>query len=431
MNAFTPAASSMWRGPVAALLCLFAAACLAQTPGSSGTDVFRVSGFGTVGVVHADAPQGWSYRRDIGQPGHSGSTRADVDSRLGLQLNYAPSVQFELVGQVLATRRSKHAAASDSIEWAFAAYRPQPDVALRIGRVNVDQFLLSEYRNVGFAYRFARPPVEFYATLPTSLDGADATRVWNLADAQWRLKAFVGRAHSGDLSIAAGVDVSPVVGVMAAREADGLLLRVGLTSARLRTETPALGPLFDALDSLGSLPVPEVAAQASALRSELDFAGARVIYANFALNYDVEDWQWTIEAAHISGQRLVSSVAGYAGVGRRFGALTLFAGVGRTRGSARPVEVPAWGAALTPVLGAATAQQIQALGEAASDAANMGTANQRSLSLGLRWDLHPQMAVKLQWDRVRIGAFGGRLWANPSVDAGRANVSSAVLDFVF
>ena len=418
------------RACVGTTLCLFACASVAQASEVNEGDI-RVSGFGTVGIVHADAPAGWGYRRDIGQPANSGGTRADIDSRLGLQLNYAPTRQFELVGQVLATRRSQYAADSDSIEWAFAAYRPQPDVALRVGRLNLDQFLMSDYRNVGFAYRFARPPVEFYGSLPTSLDGADMARVWNVAGTQWRLKAFAGRAHSGDLSINGGTEVRPVYGAMASREADGLLLRVGLTRAGLATSAPALQPLLDGMSGLSALPVADVAAQAGALRSRLDFAGAHATYATLALSYELQDWQWTTEFTRVTGHPVVNFAAAYAGVGRRFGPVTVFGGVSRIRSAEEPVDTPAWAAALAPVLGAAGAQQAQFLGAAAALAANMTAANQRTLSLGARWDLHSQLALKLQWDRVRIDANGGRLWANTTADAGHANVSSVVLDFVF
>ena len=126
--------------------------------------------------------------------------------------------RFELVGQVIATRRSRYAPASEAIEWAFAAYRPQADLTLRLGRVNPDWFLMSDYRNVGFAYLMARPPVEFYGSLPSSLDGMDLARVWNGTDSQWRAKAFWGRAHTGDLSADSRVAITPVFGATLAYE---------------------------------------------------------------------------------------------------------------------------------------------------------------------------------------------------------------------
>jgi hypothetical protein len=304
-------------------------------------------------------------------------------------------------------------------------------VDLRVGRVNLDQFLMSDYRHVGFAYRDARPPVEFYGSLPTSLDGADLARTWNVGGTQWRLKAFAGRARSGDLSSDGATEVGPVYGAMASREADGLLLRAGLTRAKLGTAPPALQPLLEGLVGVSALPVAEVSAQASALHSRIDFSGDHTTYATLALNYERSLWQWTAEFTRVTGHPVVRFEAAYAGVGRRFGAITAFGGVSRIRGTAPHTDTPSWDVALTPVIGPVGAQQVQTLGAAAAFAANMSAADQHTLSLGARWDLHAQLALKVQHDWVRIGANGGRLWSNATAQADHAQVSTVVLDFVF
>jgi hypothetical protein len=415
---------------VAATLGLHADGSLAQASDVPGAGL-RVSGFGSLGLMRADGPEGWRYRREIGQPGGRGSTRADTDSRLGLQLNYAPSARVEWVGQLLATRRSAYASPADIVEWAFVAYRPNADLTLRGGRLNIDQFLMSDYRNVGFAYLMARPPVEFYGSLPTSLDGVDIARAWDLADARWRAKVYFGRAQGGDLATDSRIPVRPVLGATVSREADGLLLRAALTRGSIADAAPALRPLFNGLQALSALPLPEVAAQAGALRRQLDANGTDFTYAALGLSYERHDWQWTAELTRVSGHPWLRMVAGYAGVGRRFGAVTLFGAAAGVRNGESTTVAPRWAAALAPVLGPAAAQQAQALADGAAFAANLSAARQRALSLGLRWDLQPQLALKLQLDRVRISARGGRLWANATLDGGRAQVVSAVLDFVF
>ncbi len=82
---------------ISAAMCLFASTCRAQSSESEGSSI-RMSGFGTVGVVHAEAPEGWGFLRSIEQPSSARNTRLDLDSRLGIQLNYAASSQIELVG---------------------------------------------------------------------------------------------------------------------------------------------------------------------------------------------------------------------------------------------------------------------------------------------------------------------------------------------
>jgi hypothetical protein len=406
-----------------ALLCVCGSVGVAQTSESDAND-FHFSGFGTVGLTHTQAPANWGFLRSIDQPAHTGGTRADTDSRLGLQLNYSPSAQVELVAQALLTRRSPLEEDSETLQWGFAAYRPNPDWTLRVGRLNLDQFLLSDFRNVGFAYLFARPPVEFYGSLPTFFDGADVTRVWNAADAQYRLKSYLGRVRI------AGIQVTPAYGFTVSREAEGLTIKAGLSRARLVNLAPPLQPLVEGLAELSALPVPAVAAQAAGLRSRLDYVGAGVTYAALGASYELHDWQWSSEFTRISGGLSTPLVAGYASVGRRFGPVTLFGIASAAHGSRQSVDVPSWGPSLAPILGPALAQQAQLLGAGAAFATNL-TSNQRTLSVGTRWDLHPQLALKFQFDHTWISANGGTLWANPTSSSAQANIASALLDFVF
>lgn len=411
-----------------AFLC--AAPAAAQTA-EAPVDAWRFSGFGTLGLAHTRAPDGWGFRRDISQVGSDRDTRAVVDSRLGLQLNYAPSAKIELVGQLVARLGSGSAMNGDNVAWALAAYRPVPDLEFRVGRVNVDVYVMSDHRNVGFAYPYVRPPVEFYGSTPGSIDGADLTKTWELEGAIWRAKGYFGRARAGDHAQGPPVSIAPVVGMMVSREADGLLVRAALTRGTVRETPRALQPLIDGLRGIEMLPVAEVAATAQALRWQLDATSAPVNYAALGLRYEQLGWEWNAEYTRVSGNPVTRFNAAYASVGHRFGPVMLYGVASLIKTPGLPVEAPAWEATLTPLLGPAVAGQAQALAAGAAYAANRSGANQRTLSVGARWNLQPQMALKVQWDSVHIGANGSRLWGNGSLEAGRAVVMSATLDFVF
>ena len=391
----------------------------------------RISGFGTLGLTHSSGPDGWGYRRAISQPQNDGGTRADTDSRLGVQLNYAPSVQFELVGQLVATRRSSYAPLSDSIEWAFAAYRPQTDLTFRIGRLNIDAFLLANYRNVGFAYHFTRPPVDFYASLPHTLDGADISKTLQFDDSLWRFKAYGGKSRSGDLSENARVAVKPVVGITTTRETSELTLRAGVAYSGLSDNPTVLKPIITGLESISAIEIPEVAEQARQLQARLDNSNAHVVYYTLSARYEVSDWLWTFEVTKVKGHPSAHMTSGYAGAGKRFDAVTLFAGVSLISSPNLPSFTPEWSSALTAVLGESEAQKIQRLGSAAEFAINKSGANQQSYSVGARWDFHSNMALKIQWDHIQIDHYGGRLWANATMASGNANVTTVLLDFIF
>lgn len=403
-------------------MCLVAGTSAAQSSEPADHSL-RISGFGTVGVVHSAAPAGWGFRRNLDQPSSARSTRFDVDSRLGVQANYAATSQIELVGQVLAVRRDSDASIGDAIEWAFAAYRPNADLTFRGGRLNVDQFVMSDYRNVGFAYLYARPPIEYYGSIPSSLDGADITRTWTLDDVHWRAKGFVGRSK------VSAVTLTHVFGASITRESDGLLVRAGWTHAKFARNADSTARLISGLEQVRALPIPSVSAEASALVSNLDLAAEPLTYATLGLTYTQSQWQYAAEVTRVSiGNSRVN--AGYASVGRRFGDLTLFAVLSGAGSSQTTLPVPAWAAVLTPVMGPALAQQAQMLGSAAASVASFST-RQSTCSLGARWDIYPRMALKVQWDHVRVRANGGVLWSDSTNDLGSANVATVLLDFVF
>jgi hypothetical protein len=66
----------------------------------------------------------------------------------------------------------------------------------------------------------------------------------------------------------------------------------------------------------------------------------------------------------------------------------------------------------------------------ASGLINSGRIQQRTFSLGFRWDLDPRIALKLQWDRVFVSPHGGAIWVGDS-SGGRAQVGTVMVDFLF
>ena len=403
---------------------------LSQTV-DNGPSKLRVSGFGTLGITHVDGPQEWGYRRNISQPANDGGLRADIDSRVGVQLNYSFSPQFELVTQVIAKRRSSYAATNDIIEWAFAAYRPKPDISIRLGRLSVDSFLLADYRNVGFAYRFARPPVEVYGTLPLSFDGIDVSKDFSFENSRWRLKLFGGSSTTGDLSVNGRSKIGPIVGVTSSRESGGLTLRAGYVHVVLAENSPFLDPLLESLDGMTMFPIPTIASQADYLKERLDNEGKSTAYFALGLNYERNDWLFTMEVTKNSGFSPARFTAGYVGIGKRINAFTVFGNVGRIESPNSAISAPDWASTLAPILGPSVALQSQTLASTAAVVINKSAVSQRNFSVGARWDFRANMAIKVQWEHIDVNEYGGRLWSNSTLEGGSANVTSLSIDFVF
>lgn len=436
--AFDPARRAPWLAVLGAGLLSFACAASAQDVAAAASD-WRLNGFGTLGVVDVLPHDSWGYRREIDQTAHHDEhLRADVDSRVGLQASWRPDPRLEFVGQLVLKPRAHEAAGDESVAWAFAAWRPAPAWEVRIGRTSPDLFLLADVRNVGFAYPWMRPSVDFYGWMPAStLDGIDVSRQWQLGDARVRAKIFGGKTSvtlggthdDGDTH----GNVRPLLGGTLALDSNGFTIKATVAEARTRArDIAAVAQAWEALDSLAHLPIPGVATQAAALRDSFPQEVFVTRYAALGLSWDATPWQLQAELSRITGN-FSSSQAwyGYASAARRVGDVTLFTMVGRARTSRAPLPDPQWAATLAPLMGPAMALGAQGLGQAIASSYNLGRENQGTLSVGARWDVNTQVALKAQLDLVRSAAYGGGMWAYDTTAAHHASVISAGMDFVF
>lgn len=430
-----PHSHHRWQHRLFAGLLLWVVAGLAQAQDAdraSGGQGLRISGFGTLGVSHVDAPEGWGFRRERTQGSGDASVRADVDTRLGVQLNYSLSSQLEFVAQAIAKKRGTYAQNSDALEWAYASYRPNAHWTLRAGRVNLDAFLMADYRNVGYGFTAARPPVELYGMLPTALDGVDVARSWFQGDAQWRAKLMVGTVSIGDYDVSRTSRTRDgIVGFMVSREEGGLLVRASVSRAEVKLNLTEQRAVLDALGQLTRLPLPTVASQAGALIKRLGAEPLKALFTEVGLRHELADWQWSAEYVHIEGDPLIKQRSAYVTVGRRLGDWTPYVGFGTTRDAMQVAPMPAWQAPLTPVLGPALAAQLQGLGSAVTAAVNGTRVHQSTWSVGARWDFHPQSALKLQLDSSHVRTAGSGLWTRAEASGGRARVATVMVDFIF
>ena len=97
------------------------------------------------------------FLRDISHEEAStdGDLKVTVDSLLGLQIGSSLTSKLDWTVQAVLRDRPKQSL-DQSIEWAFLRYMANESTTLRLGRMGVDIFMLSDYRNVGYAYHWVR-----------------------------------------------------------------------------------------------------------------------------------------------------------------------------------------------------------------------------------------------------------------------------------
>jgi hypothetical protein len=424
----------------ALVLCLASAAHAQSATQSSASEAttWRLSGFGTLGLVHADVSQPWRFAREITQRGADGQTSVLPDTRLGLQLNWQPASRWEVVTQAVIRPRVHDAHLDESLEMAFVAWHPSVGWTVRAGRLKPDLFLLSNVRDVGYAMPWVRPSVEFYGWNPTtSLDGATLAYNWSADDADWTAQLWAGAMRSALSAMRTDGDIGwrghRTAGFTLSRTTGGLTVKASLVQTD--TELTAVGdlPLLEGLlTQVAQLPLPEVANSARLLHQRL-IPDGRTHYLGLGAEYDSSTWMASSELSHVTVERgLTGGVRGYASVGRHFGPVTGYAmaAFSQPRHAAPRVQGD-WETALTPLLGAAEAQTAAMMGAYAEIYAADARFDQHTLSLGMRWEMFDRAALKLQLDHTRVDAFGAGQWRHGDTRSATANILSAALDWVF
>ncbi len=386
--------------------------------------IFHFSGFGTVGVVQTDTNDA-QYRNGLRQPeGADKSASLDVDSKLGLQVVGKFHPRFSATAQVL-VQPDEEGDYKPELEWAFAKFDLTPDLSLRGGRIGAPIFLISDFRNVGYANPWARPPVDVYAQVPLStFDGVDL--VWRQAvgDNTLTVQPFVGQTDF-DLAFDLEGEAKKMVGVNATYEIGSLLLRAGYTQIDLTVTSPSLKTLFGGMRTVG-LVDPRWSAAADALEAKEKKSSFTGVGATW------DDGQLLVQGEYTQ-RRTESYVedtnAWYGTVGYRFGNFMPYVSYASIEtqhdDTADKLAIPAGPA---PITGAATVLKPAMMSA-------MSGIDQSTTSIGVRWNAYKNIALKAQFDRVKNEAGKDNWFTTPTGKPGVAgktvNVYSLVADFVF
>lgn len=393
-----------------------------------------VSGFGTLGGIYSSNEK-YGLVRDIGQetpPGRQFSWR--TDTRLGVQVAHTFNQQWLAVGQVV-VRDQAEQTLNNLISRAFISYRPDTNLHLRVGRMADATFLMSDYLDVGYVYPWVRAPMESYGVMaPRFYDGMDVT--YSIPDSAgiWRIKGLAGQMKAA-VPTASGenymVESNDLWGVALLREQGPLKVRIGYTTLHLKNSGVVPSQLTSGLNQViasCSVFCSAIADEATYMRDTLaSLEGARVSYASAGISYDDGLWVAQVEVSDLSSSTKLfpKGQQGHASLGYRFGDFTPYVKIGGSRSPDAAKIRSSW-AALGP--GAVNLQNGILV------AMNTQRSAQSSLSLGMRWDFDSRAAFKLQWDHVRVREHGWGVWTAPVGDdgaAGRANLLSATIDFVF
>jgi hypothetical protein len=140
--------------------------------GGSVADMFSYNGFGTAGVARSDTNRA-EYVTENQMAGATENFDYKTDSKLGLQGTFAPTSWLSGTVQVLA-EEGDSSEITTQIEWAYLKMQPIADLSIRLGKMELPLFLVSDSRNVGYATTWLREPNAVYGeALFDTYEGGD------------------------------------------------------------------------------------------------------------------------------------------------------------------------------------------------------------------------------------------------------------------
>ncbi|WP_232313389.1 hypothetical protein [Enterovibrio coralii] len=390
----------------------------------------RVSGFGNVSLIKSGT-ENLGFKYDLTKEALYDEWSLKPGSSLGLQLNADISDQFDAVVQgVLQDRLDNDL--NKTITWAFVRYKANPNLTFRVGRIATPIYMLSEYRDVGFAYLWTKPITDFYSSIPiTYVDGGDITYNTQLGEGIFEATLFGGTSDVTIETIFESYEVtlSPMIGAKFTYSLEDWLFSAVAATTKVKDGEPAQ-TLTANIDSN-----PTIAAvwpESTSFSSDFMFQDTRVSYYTVGGHYESGLWNAQAELSYTDADWpfFPDLAAGYFSLGRTVNNTTYygFASKAKTVDDLYEVAAPStFGLSISQV---AEAYQL------INSNVNARFIDQETLGFGLRIDITPQMALKGQVERtwLKNDQIGGWLQTIQGLSAAAPDyidTYSISLSFVF
>ena len=164
----------------------------------------------------------------------------EYDSRYGVNLRTQVTENIEGAAQLLANGRN--GTFDLEAEWFYASYSLGNNVRVRVGKLNLQTFLLSDYIEVGNLYPWVRPPEEVYGLNPMrNFPGVELMHISRFGRSTLTSQFFIGSAQV-DISSVTRFKAKDGFGINFQLDNPNFTLRLGgITPVVELAQTPAPG----------------------------------------------------------------------------------------------------------------------------------------------------------------------------------------------
>lgn len=360
-------------------------------------DRISVQGFGTLGAVYNDDDNVKYIRNSSQKDTKGGDITYSQDSRLGLQLTaqFSPALSITLQG---ISRFNLDNTFTPELSWAFVRYMPDADWTLRAGRLGLDIFFRSDSRDVGYSYLWARPPIDFYGQIIlNTIEGVDVNKHFFVGQTSVDLKLTYGSLYDAAFSednVIIDISHSEVYGVITELEHGNLAVQASYfytDQSQAKNYIAVAGPSGEQINLV------------------VDGPTNITKYSTLSVGYDKGPWraQLSMGSLRLKTSFVPDSFSAFASLGYRH-------------------------KKLTPYILLSKIEPYSSNTAPGIEGKPNPTPDQSTIGIGLRYDIKPNIALKLQAEFIDSKRNNSAIWASES-DAwdGDANIYSAVVDVVF
>jgi len=377
--------------------------------GKSSAQEVDVSGFATLGLTHSGGDT-VSFRNSLLNTGREGFSFAP-DSVLGLQANLRFSDNLDAVGQIIVQDRYD-TNVNNFVELAFLRYQINRNWSAKIGRFSTNSYLFTDYRYVGHLLTWARPPVEMYSTAGSlgNMDGLQTSYIHDVDFGAIKLSFSYGESvlnNSGD-SGRVRADYENLTAFNVEFQATDWRIHGAYLSA---TVDNFVFPGVDELKVAVGLVPPIFKPYLEQVQFSIIPDGRRVTYASIGGQYTLNDVEFIAELSNYDSDWGLSNSAqsGYATASYHIGSVMPYMTLAFYNRGERPEVIDF--AAAQAELPIPVYQQLLFIIAEGDEEIRGASIQQRSISLGMKWDFSDNWSFKAQFDHYRIDEFGSGLFA--------------------
>lgn len=382
-----------------------------------------ISGFGTIGVLSTDK-ENFRFRTDMAQNkgAEKGEWPIEPLSKLGIQFDIVINDEWDIVSQFVYRQQDRQNLDSTT-SLAFVRYKPNANWQIRAGRISPNVFQQSEVRDIGIAYMWTKVPTEVYGPVPVrNLNGAELSYFDYFGDAFFHASFLTGNTKSDFTSGAyRPIYFEDLIGLSVSIESFDWTVAARYVQATIDN---SVTPFTEIVNNIkASEPI---WLNATDFANRLSFKDKSISYGSVYGEYRFEHWQVSAELTTFESESLVinGTTSGYLNVAYPYEQHTFYATASFINSDGHEFDEQI-----------SQPQMIPELLVFTREALDFFDINQNTYSVGWRYDLSPQLAIKLQLEKSNIREAGNGLRVIDGFRylSGKESVSTffATVDFSF